>query len=144
MKTDPAETDRKYWNAQHAILRRLLVRDKEYQKAIETFLSHHAMVHTAKLHPGSHWSFQDQVLSGLTDEQMRCIPKGGSHSVAWVIWHIARIEDVTMNVLLADSSQVFHRGNWPNKLGITCLKAALCVPLQHMTKGKRLKGVIIY
>jgi hypothetical protein len=119
MKTDKMEANRQYWNDQHLILRRFLVKDKDYRKAIETFLGHHAMVHTARLYPGGHWSFQDQVLSGLTDEQMRCIPKGCPHSVAWMIWHIARIEDVTMNLLLADSPQVLFSGNWLDKLEIT-------------------------
>jgi hypothetical protein len=32
--------------------------------------------------------------------------------VAWSIWHIARIEDVTMNILVAGRSQIMHRDNW--------------------------------
>jgi hypothetical protein len=76
------EANRKYWNDQHLLLHRLLVKDKNYPKAIETFLGHHAMVHTAKLYPGGPWSFQDQVLSGLTDAQMRYIPKSGS--IQWL------------------------------------------------------------
>ena len=96
------------WNAEHALLRRLL----------ETFLSHHAAVHTAKLVPGKHWSFQDEVLDELTEAQMRFIPKGREHSVVWMLWHITRIEDVTQNILLANSSQVFSSGNWQAKLRV--------------------------
>ncbi len=47
---------------------------------------------------------------------MRYVPPGRANSVAWMLWHITRIEDATMNVLLADGPQVFHRGNWQSKL----------------------------
>ncbi len=72
------------------------------------------MVHTAKL--GGHGSFQDEVLVDLSDTQMRHIPSGRANSVVWMLWHIARIEDATMNVLLADAPQVFHRGDWQKKI----------------------------
>jgi hypothetical protein len=110
------EANYRNWDNQHSLLRQLLEKDKDYPQALETFLSHHAAVHAAKLCPREHWSFPDQVLNGLSDEQMRWIPSGHEHSVVWVIWHIARIEDVTMNILLADSPQVFHSGNWRDKL----------------------------
>jgi hypothetical protein len=110
----------KHWNAQHELLRRLLMKDKDYQRAIPVFLDHHAAVHAAKLQTGAHWSWHDEVLSGLTPEQMRYTSKGSPHSVAWRIWHMARIEDATMNVLLADSMQVFESGKWRDKLEIDC------------------------
>jgi hypothetical protein len=116
MKDNRAEGNRKYWNEQHFLLRRLLEKDQDLPKAIELFISHHAMVHTAKLQASGRRSFQDEVLRGLTDEQMRSIPSGHANSVAWMLWHITRIEDATMNVLLADGLQVFHRGNWQSKL----------------------------
>ena len=55
----------------------------------------------------------------MTEEQIRRIPQNCEHSVAWCIWHIARIEDVTMNLLVAGSSQILHRGNWLERMKIT-------------------------
>jgi hypothetical protein len=105
------------WNAQHALLRRLVEVDQDYSHALETFLSLHATVHTAELHPSDHGSIQDEVLSGLSPAQMRLIPEGSEHSAVWALWHITRIEDVTMNILLADTAQLFHTGGWQDKLG---------------------------
>ena len=28
-----------------------------------------------------------------TDQQLHFVPEGGSHSIAWCLWHTARIED---------------------------------------------------
>jgi hypothetical protein len=117
MKTDPANNPRRVWNEQHAILRRLLMKDHDYAAALPIFLDHHGTVHAAKLRAGV-WSFQDEVLEGLTPQQLRyCVPKI-PHSAVWKLWHIARIEDVTMNLLLADSPQVLHSGGWLDRLEI--------------------------
>lgn len=110
----------RHWNDQHRLLQRLLMKDRAYQQALPIFFEHHAAVHAAKLHAGAHWSWHDEVLSGLTPEQLRYTPKNSPHSVAWRIWHMARIEDVTMNVLLADTKQVFTSGKWIDKLEIDC------------------------
>jgi len=111
------EADIQHWNSQQELLRQLLEKQRSCRKALALFLSQHAMVHSGKLRQGRHCSFQDEVLFGLTDEQMRSIPKGHIHSVVWALWHITRIEDVTMNLLLADSRQVLHRGKWMSRLG---------------------------
>ncbi len=115
------EPNLKHWNEQHQLLQRLLLKDRDLRQAIPIFLDHHAAVHAAKLQAGAHWSWHDEVLSGLTLEQMRYTPKGSPHSVAWRIWHMARIEDVTMNVLLADATQVYDSRRWRDKLEIDCV-----------------------
>ncbi len=117
MKTDPSNNPRRVWNEQHAILRRWLLKDKDYSKALPIFLSQHGMVHSARLRAGV-WSFQDEVLSGLTPEQLRYSSPKSPHSAAWKIWHITRIEDAAMNLLLADSPQVLHSGGWLDRLEI--------------------------
>jgi len=64
------------------------------------------------------WSFQDEVLAGLSEEQLRRIADPGTHSIAWLLWHIARIEDVTMNLLVAGTAQVLDGASWLGRLGL--------------------------
>jgi hypothetical protein len=116
MKNDPLESFRKSWSTEHNVLRRLLEKDKDTPKAIELFLKHHAAIHNSKLSTGKEFSFQDEVLRDLTEKQMRFQPPGQDNSMVWMLWHITRIEDATMNVLIADKPQVFHRGKWQSKL----------------------------
>jgi hypothetical protein len=115
------DSNLKHWNDQHRLLQRLLLKDKTYQQALPIFLKHHAAVHAARLHADAHWSWHDEVLNGLTPDQLRCTTKVSPHSVAWRIWHMARIEDATINVLLADVPQVFESGKWIDKLEIDCV-----------------------
>jgi hypothetical protein len=112
------ETNRQYWSDQQQHFRRLLLRSDRHTEAIHAFLEQHAMLHTASLVPGSRWSFQDEASADLTDEQWRHIPRGHLHSIAWLLWHIARTEDVAMNVLLANTDQLMYADHWFEQLAI--------------------------
>jgi len=48
------------------------------------------------------------ILDALTDDQIRSRPDAAVNSIAWLLWHVARGEDVYMNRLLADRSQVLE------------------------------------
>ncbi len=109
---------RSHWNKQHAILRNLLMKDKDFIGALPIFLEHHGAVHAAKLRAGD-WSFQDEVLDALTQRQLRYGTLQNPHTAVWKIWHMTRIEDVTMNLLLADSAQVLQSGGWLERLAFT-------------------------
>ncbi|NIS79816.1 MAG: DinB family protein, partial [Anaerolineales bacterium] len=95
------ELNRKLWNRQQTKLRQLLSSSSQHPQAIELFMTQHAMVHSAKVDPSQGWSFEDEILNDMTEDQIRRIPRVGEHSIAWLIWHIARIEDVAMNMLVA-------------------------------------------
>jgi hypothetical protein len=113
------ESYRKLLNKQQTELRHVMMSFDQHDKAIRLFLRQHAMLHSAKVAQGELWSFEDEILNDMTEEQIRRIPRNCEHSVAWCIWHIARIEDVTMNLLVAGSSQILHRGNWLERMEVT-------------------------
>jgi len=112
------ELNRKSWNNGQQKLRRALTA-KDYQNAVDQFLIQHAMVHSKKMSRMDVWSFEDELWQGLTDEQFRDIPPKGEHSIAWILFHIARIEDMTMNMLVAGTAQVYKRDKWAKKLKST-------------------------
>jgi hypothetical protein len=62
------------------------------------------------------WSYADEIFRGLEESQFRIIPDKKDHSLIWILWHISRIEDITMNVLVADGSQVYLQDQWKRKL----------------------------
>jgi hypothetical protein len=113
------DSHRKLWNKQQKEFRRILLSFDQHPQAIELFLSQHAMLHSAKMAQTETWSFEDQVLDDMTEEQIRRIPRNCDHSVAWTVWHIARIEDATMNMLVAGSPQIFERENWRERIKVT-------------------------
>jgi hypothetical protein len=68
------------------------------------FLSQHAGVH-AKDVSGRAFLFQ-RVFDELSDEQMRVRPGQGLNSCVWLLWHMARTEDVAVNLVVAGRDQV--------------------------------------
>ncbi len=92
---DPA---RKNWNTRQRELRTFLTNPGSYHQAIDLFLQQHAEVHSGIMSSVGSLSFEDEVINDMADNQIRCIPDQMEHSIIWIIWHLARIEDVTMNL----------------------------------------------
>ena len=127
------DPNRKRWNEGHQKLTCALA-SGDRDKAIELFLIQHAMVHSAKMAKAGLWSFEDELLNDLTDDQLRIIPPGGEHSIAWILFHLARIEDITMNMLVAGTVQLFARDNWAEKLNVAIIHSANKMDAESMAK----------
>jgi len=84
--------------------------------ARDLFLEQHAAVHSAAV-GGNKMSAAERTFAGLTDDQMRVRPREDLNSLAWLLWHIARVEDVFVNPVLAGRPQV-HDDAWMKRLGI--------------------------
>jgi len=110
------ESYRKLCLKRQTELRQIMTRSGQHDKAIDLFLRQHTMLHSAKMAARmagtESWSFEDAVLDDMTEEQIRRIPRNCEHSVAWIIWHIARCEDITMNLLVAGGPQVLNQDGW--------------------------------
>lgn len=85
--------------------------------ARDLFLDQHAAVHSAAV-GGNKMSAAERALGGLSDEQMRVRPREDLNSLAWLLWHIARAEDIMVNAVLSGRAQVFDDA-WMRRLGIT-------------------------
>ncbi len=110
--------NRKEWTARQTNLRQLLGAKSHFDEAIALFLQQHAAVHAAEISGGRFWSLQDEVLEGLSDEQIRAVPRPGENSIAWLLWHTTRIEDMTLNCLVFEQPQIIDAAGWESRLGL--------------------------
>lgn len=55
---------------------------------------------------------------GLTDEQLHFVPEGQSHSIAWCMWHAARIEDLFFQQIFQGKCAEWDIGEWVAKMGL--------------------------
>src|SRR5687767_871185 len=62
-----------------------------------------------------HGRMTQALLADLSEEQFRARPHG-LNSIAWLLWHAARVEDVGVNRFAMDRQQVFDDG-WGVKIG---------------------------
>jgi hypothetical protein len=128
VKVEPSmetiETQRKFLLKQQTHLRQIMMKFDQHDEAIKLFMDQHAMLHSAKVAETDLWSFEDAVLDDMPEEQFRRVPPKGEHSVVWLVWHMARCEDITMNLLVAGSPQVMNRDDWLERMGITARDTA--------------------
>jgi hypothetical protein len=76
--------------------------------ALELFLERYDAVHGG---------FVDQLFRGLTGDQARQRP-GGVNSIAWLVWHLSRVQDAAINRFVADRPQVLEDGGWNRHMGL--------------------------
>lgn len=50
--------------------------------------------------------YPEHLIAGLTAAQIRQSPQPALNPIAWTLWHLARCEDVCVNRILSDQSQV--------------------------------------
>jgi DinB superfamily len=62
-----------------------------------------------------HGFVADDLVSGLTEAQVRGRPVPGINPVAWLIWHAMRVEDVCVNRFVLDRPQALE--GWRGRLG---------------------------
>jgi hypothetical protein len=104
------------WTVNQRALRSALESGEQREKAVELFMVQQGVLHSSKAAPEAPYSLEDLLLDDISDEIFRRVPKGEEHSIAWLMWHLARCEDITMNVLAAGRPQVVEK--WQAKLKI--------------------------
>ncbi len=83
----------------------------------EFLLIQHARTHSAGIAP-SDLPLADMLLEGISDDQLRRRPAPALNPIAWTVWHMARCEDVTMNLIVAEGQQVLDAGEWPDRMQV--------------------------
>jgi hypothetical protein len=73
-----------------------------------------------------HSYYLDYFWEKVPAERMRERPHPRVNSLAWNLWHVARVEDAKLNRYVVDRPQVLDEGGWLERMG---------VPLRHSGSG---------
>lgn len=65
-----------------------------------------------------HVRLVDALCAGISDVQIRRRPHG-VNSVAWLVWHMTRVEDAVMSRFLLDGAQTLDEGDWNARMQLT-------------------------
>ena len=60
-----------------------------------------------------------RALDGLSDDELCWQPALESNSIDWLVWHMARVEDNLINVVLQRREPIWERDGWGERLGIS-------------------------
>jgi DinB family protein len=84
--------------------------------ARDLLLDEHARMHATSV-TGEKGTLAERTFGGLSEDQMRARPREDLNSLAWLMWHIARAEDIFSNLILSGRDQVVDDG-WLPRLKI--------------------------
>ena len=98
---------------------------------MQVCLEQHAMVHAAAMSQINAVTIEDELWADLGENTFRLMPTRQDETIAWSLWHITRIEDITMNILVAGGRQVLNTEPWLEKLQIS-----VCDTGNAMTDGE--------
>ena len=85
--------------------------------ASEIVLLLQGRLHSAEVGKPSDGSLSERFLGGLSDDQMRLRPAKHMNSLVWLVWHMARAEDVFVNLVVARGDQVLDEA-WVTRLAV--------------------------
>lgn len=107
----------KGYNLKVDALRKLLRARKTFDSAMELALEIHAITHTGKVSSSEAPTFVDNLPNGLEDEDYSVMPTKKDETIAWHLWHIARIEDLAGNLLVMGQDQILN-DDWIARLNV--------------------------
>jgi hypothetical protein len=91
--------------------------------ALQLFLQRHGVIYDFYL--GGMWEL-------VPEDLMRQRPHPKVNSIAWILWHLTRVEDAGMNRFVVDRPQILDQGGWMERMN---------VPLRHNGSGMSLAEV---
>lgn len=112
---------RKRWNENHKHLTDIILKTQEHENVIALFLHQHQLLHSSRMSDSPIPTLEDALVDGLMEQTFRKYPVDAPDTrnpIAWHLWHMTRIEDMTMNVLVQRDDQVYHAGQWSGPLNV--------------------------
>ena len=61
----------------------------------------------------------NRALAGLSADELRWQPTLHANSIDWMVWHMARVEDNLIKVVLQKQDPIWERDGWSERLGIS-------------------------
>ena len=101
----------------HKQLARIIYKPEKIEEAKQLFLDLHALLHMGAVTQTSK-NEVDQLLYDLKKEEYAIMPTKKDETIAWVLWHTARIEDLTMGILVGMGQQIFNE-EWQKKMNVS-------------------------
>lgn len=100
----------------HKELNSIIRKEEMFDRAKELFLEIHAALHLSEV-TGTKYNEVDSLIEDLQDKEYTIMPTSRDETIAWALWHMTRIEDLTMNYLVAGREQVFNE-TWRKKMKV--------------------------
>jgi hypothetical protein len=107
------------FNPRQKELRELLTKKESFNEGRRLFSEQYNSVHLSDICVDDPITMEDYLWYGLDEETFSQAKNRKDRTIAYVMWHSARIEDMSMNILVNDDTQVIDNDNWVNRINAT-------------------------
>lgn len=104
--------DTKLLNEEIKKLKALFSRPEHFEQAKNQFLTFHAKFYPSKMIKNKELSFDDLLWDNLPEDVARSSVNSKGRTVLYGLWHSTRIEDITINLLVNRTHQIFTKQNF--------------------------------
>lgn len=109
--------DKKTWGADLQKLRAIIKKDNPLDETKHLIRQLHVMVYASEMSGINLPTFEDEIWQNLNEETARKAVNKKGRTVLYGLWHTARIEDITMNLLVEGKEQLFEKEGWFSRIG---------------------------
>jgi len=129
----------------HKELNSIIRQSNKIEQTKELFLEIHARLHLSEI-SCTRPNEVDSLISDLTGNEYFIMPTSKDETIAWVLWHIARIEDITMGILVADGEQLFNEA-WRKVMNVSVTDTGNAMTddeIMSLSKNINVEGLLNY
>ena len=108
--------NKREWADKLQQLRLIIRKDNYLDEAKDRILNLHSMVHASEMSGINQITFENQLWDSLDEETARKAINKKGRTILYGIWHSTRIEDITMNLLVTGTVQIFEKYDWFSKI----------------------------
>ena len=101
----------------HKELNSIIRQENKLEQSKNIFLNIHARLHLSVISDTSP-NEVDALTCDLSEDEYAIMPTSKDETIAWVLWHIARIEDIAMGILVAEGEQLFNE-TWKKAMNVS-------------------------
>lgn len=102
------------WNPKQAELKKIITKPDEIENTKRLLYELHSKVHSSEVYENSN-SYYDDIIKNINQNNFSAMPTLKGVTVAWNLWHITRIEDITTSIFILNEPQTFNN-EWKEKL----------------------------
>jgi len=108
--------DKQQWSDKLQQLRPIIKKDEYLEESKKLILDLHNMLYASAMSGTNQTTFEDQLWNGAGENIIRTSVNKKGRTILYGMWHSARIEDITMNLLVAGTDQLFEKDNWLSRI----------------------------
>ncbi len=109
----------KDWNPKQAKLKEIILKQDKFHEVINLSLEMHSQVHTSEMSGADFVTYEDTLWKNLDQKVFSKQLRQKGTTIAWNLWHLTRIEDLTVNLLIAEKDQVINSSSWMDRMQVS-------------------------